>query len=106
MTIINDATSLSVTLKTLTMFLDSSIMILEHKRHSWQSSYDDHNMFIVQATPHLHIENIINLFYKTTYLFEEAYCTKPSPSVSVSWAQCYKKFMAVIYEFSYKARVL
>jgi hypothetical protein len=32
-----------------------------------------------------YIENIINLFYKTGYLNEEANCTEPFPLVSIPW---------------------
>ncbi len=32
-----------------------------------------------------YIENIINLFYKTSYLNEEVNCTEPSPLVFTAW---------------------
>jgi hypothetical protein len=32
-----------------------------------------------------YIENIINLFYKTSYLNEEVNSTEPSPLVSIPW---------------------
>ncbi len=33
----------------------------------------------------IYIENIINLFYKTSYLNEEVNCTEPFPLVSIPW---------------------
>ncbi len=33
-----------------------------------------------------YIENIINLFCKTSYLNEEINCTEPSPFVSIPWS--------------------
>jgi hypothetical protein len=35
----------------------------------------------------LYIENIINLFYKTSYLNEEVNCTEPSPLVRIPWTK-------------------
>jgi hypothetical protein len=34
----------------------------------------------------LYIENIMYLFTKTSYLYEEVHCTEPSPSVSIPWS--------------------
>jgi hypothetical protein len=45
----------------------------------------DRQLFIVQATAHFYIENIIFLFFKTSYLYEEVNCTEPSLSVSIPW---------------------
>ncbi len=33
-----------------------------------------------------YIENIINLFYKTSYLNKEVNCTEPSPLISIPWS--------------------
>ncbi len=41
-----------------------------------------------------YIENIINLFYKTSYLNEEVNCTEPSPLAIIPWLQ-YKKRVLV-----------
>jgi hypothetical protein len=46
-----------------------------------------------------HIENIIYVFYKTSYLNEEVNCTELFSSVSITWGKFYKTFLSVINGF-------
>ncbi len=52
-------------------------------------TYDRQNMFIIQATAHFYIANVVYLFYKTSYPNKEVNRTEPSTSVSgPCWDSC------------------
>ncbi len=76
----------------LTIYPTREALLKGKAQYSWPPCP---NWFV---SAYFYIENIIYLFYKTSYPNEEVNGTEHS--VSVPWAQCYKVFTDVIYEYS------